>query len=79
MPYLDAVSGERLEPLYILAVTAGLRKGEQAAGSFLSLPHSSIFTSYSFIRLRQAFSTPSISLRLSFRNLGTSPLIFEIK
>jgi integrase len=26
--FFDAVSGERLEPLYILAVTAGLRKGE---------------------------------------------------
>ena len=26
--FFDAVSGERLEPLYVLAVTAGLRKGE---------------------------------------------------
>ncbi len=26
--YFDAVSGERLEPLYLLAVTAGLREGE---------------------------------------------------
>jgi integrase len=26
--FFDAVSGERLEPLYLLAVTAGLRKGE---------------------------------------------------
>jgi integrase len=26
--FFDAVSGERLEPLYVLAVTAGLREGE---------------------------------------------------
>jgi len=26
--FFEAVAGERLEPLYVLAVTAGLRKGE---------------------------------------------------
>ena len=26
--FLNAVSGERLEPLYVLAITAGLREGE---------------------------------------------------
>ena len=26
--FFEAVSGERLEPLYVLAITAGLRKGE---------------------------------------------------